>query len=64
MDLLQAVDGGYVTRNPSQQLAVMRHLIDIRAALRDAQEEVPQGLQTAIDRMAPMLRFFLLQVRR
>jgi uncharacterized heparinase superfamily protein len=51
-------DGGYITRNPSHQLAVIRHLIDIRSALRDAQEEIPQGLQTAIDRMAPMLRFF------
>ena len=52
------VDGGYITRNPSQQLDVMRHLVDVRAALRAAQEDVPHGLQTAIDRMAPMLRFF------
>jgi uncharacterized heparinase superfamily protein len=52
------VDGGYITRNPSHQLAVMRQLIDIRTALRDAREDVPQELQTAIDRMAPMLRFF------
>jgi uncharacterized heparinase superfamily protein len=51
-------DGGNLMRNPSQQLIIMRHLIDIRSAFRDAQEEVPHWLQTTIDRMAPMLRFF------
>ena len=51
-------DGGQIERSPAVQLAVMRHLVDIRAALREAQEETPPGLQNAIDRMAPMLRFF------
>lgn len=51
-------DGGHVSRNPSQQLAVLRHFIDVRTALHDSQEDVPQTLQTAIDRMAPMVRFF------
>jgi uncharacterized heparinase superfamily protein len=51
-------DGGHVERSPSVQLAVLRQLIDIRDALRAAQAEVPPALQTAIDRMAPMLRFF------
>ena len=40
------------------QLDVLRDLIDIRAALRAGQIEVPPPLQDAIDRMAPMLRFF------
>jgi uncharacterized heparinase superfamily protein len=37
---------------------VLRDLIDIRAALRAARIDVPAGLQQAIERMAPMLRFF------
>src|SRR5206468_5112912 len=51
-------DGGHRSRNPSVQLAVLRDLIDIRAVLRAAQAEIPVPLQQAIERMAPMLRFF------
>ena len=51
-------DGGHVERSPYQQLAVLRDLIDMRATLAGAQLEIPDALQTAIDRMAPMLRFF------
>jgi len=51
-------DGGHRTRSPSVQLAVLRDLIDIRAVLRAAQVEIPPSLQQAIERMAPMLRFF------
>jgi uncharacterized heparinase superfamily protein len=51
-------DGCHLSRSPTVQLAVLRDLIDIRAALRDAQQEVPESVQTMIDRMAPMLRFF------
>lgn len=51
-------DGGHLSRSPAVQLSVLRDLIDIRAALRDAQQEVPESIQTSIDRMAPMLRFF------
>ncbi|HKS89340.1 MAG TPA: heparinase II/III family protein, partial [Stellaceae bacterium] len=51
-------DGGHRTRSPSVQLAVLRDLIDIRAVLRAAKIDVPAGLQQAIERMAPMLRFF------
>jgi uncharacterized heparinase superfamily protein len=39
-------------------LSVLRALIDIRSALRAADGEVPDVLTQAIDRMAPMLRFF------
>lgn len=57
--LLQILpDGGHRTRNPSVQLAVLRDLIDIRAVLRAAQVAIPGPLQQAIERMAPMLRFF------
>jgi uncharacterized heparinase superfamily protein len=51
-------DGGHRSRSPSTQLAVLRDLIDMRAALRAAHLETPAPLQQAIERMAPMLRFF------
>ena len=51
-------DGGHVERGPAMQLTVLRHLVDIRALLRVAHREMPEGLQSAIDRMAPMVRFF------
>jgi uncharacterized heparinase superfamily protein len=59
-ELLEQVlpDGGHRSRDPSLQLEVLRDLIDMRAALRAAHTEVPPPLQDAIDRMAPMLRFF------
>src|SRR6516162_11867897 len=51
-------DGGHLSRNPSLQLQVLQDLIDTRAVLRAAQIETPGGIQHAIERMAPMLRFF------
>jgi len=51
-------DGGHLSRSPSLQLQILQDLIDTRAVLRLAQIEVPGGLQHAIERMAPMLRFF------
>ena len=51
-------DGGHAARSPAAQLAALRYLVDARAALRARQVEVPAALQSAIDRAAPMLRFF------
>ncbi|NNG05143.1 MAG: hypothetical protein HKM95_13750 [Inquilinus sp.] len=51
-------DGGHVQRNPQIHLEALRHLIDIRGAMRAARTEVPEALQHAIDKMAPALRFF------
>lgn len=51
-------DGGHISRNPSMQLQVLQDLIDTRAVLRTAHIDTPEGLQHAIERMAPMLRFF------
>src|SRR5581483_7682989 len=51
-------DGGHRARSPAAQLAALRHLIDARAALYVARIEFPQPLHSAIDRAAPMLRFF------
>ena len=52
------VDGGHIARSPAAQLAALRHLIDARAALIVSHTEIPPALQQAIDRSAPMLRFF------
>jgi uncharacterized heparinase superfamily protein len=51
-------DGGHVSRNPSMQLQVLQDLIDLRGILRTARIETPGPVQQAIERMAPMLRFF------
>ncbi|MSO71119.1 MAG: hypothetical protein EXQ88_03780 [Alphaproteobacteria bacterium] len=49
-------DGGHASRNPSAQLELLRHLIELRAALRAGEREPPQGLDRAIDRSSVMLR--------
>jgi uncharacterized heparinase superfamily protein len=51
-------DGGHVERSPRAQLRALEALIVARAALAARQAEVPPALQSAIDRAAPMLRFF------
>ncbi len=51
-------DGGHYQRSPALQLALLRELVGLRAALLAGQQGVPEGLQGVIDRMAPMLRFF------
>jgi uncharacterized heparinase superfamily protein len=51
-------DGGHIARNPSSHMIVLRHLIDLRTALRMARFEAPESLVHAIDRMTPMLRFY------
>lgn len=51
-------DGGHIERCPAVQLAMLRHMIDLRAALRTARHDIPDALQHAIDRMTPALRFF------
>jgi uncharacterized heparinase superfamily protein len=51
-------DGIVAERAPHLQLAVLRHLIDVRAALASAERRAPAEIVAAIDRMAPMLRLF------
>jgi uncharacterized heparinase superfamily protein len=51
-------DGGHVARSPAAQLQALICLIDARAALMEAAHEVPATIQQAIDRAAPILRFF------
>jgi len=51
-------DGGHIARSPEAQLTALRLLVDARAALIVSHNEIPPALQQAIDRSAPMLRFF------
>ncbi|HUO02181.1 MAG TPA: heparinase II/III family protein [Rhizomicrobium sp.] len=51
-------DGGYVSRSPEDLLNAYRHLMMVKDALAAANEEPPHNLRNALDRMAPMLRFF------
>ena len=51
-------DGGHVERSPAVQLAALRDLVDIRAALHVGGYEPPGDLSLAIDHMAPVLRMF------
>jgi uncharacterized heparinase superfamily protein len=51
-------DGGTPSRSPADLCRALIHLVDIRTAIRAAQLPLPAGLQTAIDRAAPLLRFF------
>ena len=51
-------DGGHIERSPQAQMAALRHLIDLRAVLQASNIDVPEALQRAIDRAAPMLRFY------
>ena len=51
-------DGGQFERSPAAQFRVFRDLVALRAALAQARVPTPAPLQGAIDRAAPMLRFF------
>jgi uncharacterized heparinase superfamily protein len=53
-----AHDGVVAERAPHRQVEVLRHLLDVRAALASAERRPPAELVAAIDRMAPMVRFF------
>jgi len=51
-------DGVVAERAPHVQLAVLRHLLDVREALASAEHKPPAELLAAIERLAPMMRFF------
>jgi uncharacterized heparinase superfamily protein len=51
-------DGGHISRGPHRQVAALMALIDARDALSAASVEIPKDVMDAIDRAAPMLRFF------
>ena len=49
-------DGGHVERNPTSLARALEDLLDLRATLLAARQEVPEKLQSAIDRAVPFLR--------
>lgn len=49
-------DGGYICRSPRLQLRALRLLLDMRAALRQADKPVPESADTAILRMGRALK--------
>ena len=51
-------DGGLIERSPTQLFAVLKEMVALRTALRDSDAGEPEELQNAIDRIAPMVRFF------
>jgi len=53
-----AHDGVVAERAPHVQMTVLRDLLDVRAALASADRRPPAEIVAAIDRLAPMLRFF------
>lgn len=60
LDRLVLADGCIVTRNPSDQYEALKALVALKADLKAASQDMPNYIQRAIDRMAPMLRFFRL----
>ncbi len=51
-------DGGHIERAPAAQLAVLKDLLDLRAALVAGDGEVPRAIEAAIAAMAPVLRLY------
>jgi len=51
-------DGGHAERSPATHLAILRDLVDLRAALAAAGRPAPSDLQVAIDAMVPVLRLY------
>jgi uncharacterized heparinase superfamily protein len=51
-------DGGHISRSPQASFEFLQCLVDLRAALISAKMEMPEELQYAIDRMAPVVKFF------
>jgi len=51
-------DGGHVSRSPENLVLAYRQVIMVMETLASTNNIVPQGLRSAHDRMAPMIRFF------
>ncbi len=49
-------DGGHISRNPSKLLEILQLCLQTKNLLNDQKIEVPDSLQRALDRMAPMVR--------
>jgi len=51
-------DGMHVSRSPAQHVGVLQDLVFMRAALLAGGADVPDALESAINHMVPMVRFF------
>nr|WP_321455313.1 heparinase II/III family protein [uncultured Cohaesibacter sp.] len=51
-------DGGHVSRNPSAIVSVLLELLPLRQTFLSRDMVPPEGMNLAIERMMPMLRFF------
>jgi uncharacterized heparinase superfamily protein len=51
-------DGGHLSRSPENLVLAFRQVIMVMEALTATSTIIPQGLRSAHDRMAPMIRFF------
>jgi len=51
-------DGGHVSRNPSAQLHILRHLVDIRNILNLADIRMPESIGAGLAAMIPALKFY------
>jgi uncharacterized heparinase superfamily protein len=49
-------DGGYQDRDPTSQVALVQHLVDIRALLNSREKTSPKSLNAAIRHATPMVR--------
>jgi uncharacterized heparinase superfamily protein len=52
-------DGGHISRSPSAIVEILAAILPLRAAFAAAGTPASSGLMNAIDRMLPMLRFFI-----
>jgi uncharacterized heparinase superfamily protein len=52
-------DGGHVSRNPVELTRLLLNLLPLRLACEEARIKMPAKLPATIERMLPMLRFFL-----
>lgn len=52
-------DGGHISRNPAVLVELLLDLLPLRDAIERTSCELPHGLVAAIERMLPLLRFFL-----
>lgn len=51
-------DGGHISRNPSTQLHVLRHLVDIRNVFAEAGIRLPDTIGAGLAALIPGLKFF------
>lgn len=52
-------DGGHVSRNPAELARLLLEILPLRHACEQARIEMPAKIEAALERMLPMLRFFL-----